>query len=138
MMKLTFWLTALLTLFFYCKPAHAVDAGNNVPQPPKQPVLLVYDSKNAENNIDSLQRLFVSLNLLIKTMSMAQYKPGTLKDQNYSAVVLMVNWPEARLIKNSFVKDLENFHGKILHVGPSLTAVEKQQLQGNIQYLRHK
>ena len=142
MMKLTFWLTALLTLFFYCKPAHAVDAGNNVPQPPKQPVLLVYDSKNAaehdENNIDSLQRLFVSLNLPIKTMSMAQYQPGTLKDQNYSAVVLMVNWPEAHLIKNSFVKDLENFHGKILHVGPSLTAVEKQQLQGNIQYLRHK
>lgn len=127
-------LTFILMLVSFIKPVYADQTTH--------PVLLVYDSQNVadgdEKNIDSLQRLLVSLNLPVKTLSMEQYQKGDLNDQDYQALILMVNWPEAHLIKQSFVNDMQNFHGKILHIGPSLTNFEKNRLQGDIRYLRHQ
>lgn len=129
-----FSLAFILAMLFAIKPVHADQT--------TRPTLLVYDSENVANGdeakIDSLQRLLVSLNQPVKIMSMAQYQQGDLNDQNYSALILMINWPQAHLIKQTFINDMQNFHGKILHIGPSLTDFEKSQLQGDTQYLRHQ
>lgn len=82
-----FSLAFILVMLFAIKPVHADQT--------TRPTLLIYDSENVANGdeakIDSLQRLLVSLNQPVKTMSMAQYQQGDLNDQNYSASILMIN-----------------------------------------------
>jgi uncharacterized protein YdaL len=94
-------------------------------------VMLVYDSQNVtaedDQKIDALQRILTGMHLQVRTLKASDYHESDLTT-SYQGVITMINWHQAGLKNDAFIKDRDQFKGVKLHIGEGLTAIEKQQL----------
>ncbi|HIW88568.1 MAG TPA: hypothetical protein H9869_01685 [Candidatus Ligilactobacillus excrementipullorum] len=106
--------------------------------PKKDQVLLVYDSKNEEvhgaQKLASVQRMLSSLGLASQPVRASDYRQGQLNDRQYGGTILLVNWPQAQLVKQSYLNDLQDFSGVQLQIGGQLAASQLRQM--NVQQKR--
>lgn len=95
-------------------------------------VLVVYDSKNAEvagdRKLASLQRMLSSLGLASKVVRARNYQPGQLNDSQYRGTVALINWPDAKLTSQEYLKDLRSFPGVRIQVGGQLAASQLKEM----------
>ncbi|NIK69390.1 hypothetical protein [Paenibacillus sp. BK720] len=81
-------------------------------------VLLVYDSLGvdtpAAGNIETLQRLLLSLGATVKTVSSDAYKPEMAED--YAKLITVCNTED---LCGSMTRDITSFAGGWLHIGPN-------------------
>ena len=120
------YLLMMLSFFLLFTFPQAIFGETTLISPKK--VLLVYDSlrenTDAAKNVRSLERLFSSFRYEVTAKSMDQYKAKEMT-KGYDAVVTMINWPEIDLENRTYYKDLSQYKGKTLHIGPKLTKEEK-------------
>ncbi|MVP00611.1 hypothetical protein [Paenibacillus lutrae] len=100
-------------------PASPVQAAGE--QKPAQ-VLLLYDSlakgTPREGNVTILQRLLASYRVQVRTLSIDQYKPGTLSA--YTKVITVMNASDLKPRNEDYVRDMAAYAADYLHVGANL------------------
>ena len=118
----------------------SVQAATTIQNPSK--VLVVYDSLNERNHrqedVQTLSRMLMSMGQQVTMMSMSDYHAGMISKGHYQAVITMINWPGMKFDNPAFDRDRQQFNGKKLHIGPLMTADEKQNFPGNWQEINQQ
>lgn len=118
----------------------SVQAATTIQNPSK--VLVVYDSLNERNHrqedVQTLSRMLMSMGQQVTMMSMSDYHAGMILKGHYQAVITMINWPGMKFDNPAFDRDRQQFNGKKLHIGPLMTADEKQNFPGNWQEINQQ
>lgn len=134
-------LLAFMIIGFKSAPRQFVDAAKT--QPPAQ-VLLVYDGINAaaagDQKIQALQRSLTGLNRRTKTVALADYRKQALLNENYQAVIVLINWPQKDASKHyqAFWQDLERFSGRQLFIGGQPPQSFQNHFSGTWQRVTHR
>ena len=118
----------------------SVQTATTIQNPSK--VLVVYDSLNERNNrqedVQTLSRMLMSMGQQVTMMAMSDYHAGMISKGHYQAVITMINWPGMKFDNPAFDHDRHQFNGKKLHIGPLMTADEKQNFPGNWQEINQQ
>ncbi|CAD5898768.1 hypothetical protein [Carnobacterium maltaromaticum] len=100
------------------------------PDESEMKLLLVYDSLDTsgsgEEKISTLQRLLTSFNVVVTTISVAEYHENEMSD--FNGIITLINAPDLAIENPFYLKDRDAFTGLKLHIGGNLPMKWQKQL----------